>query len=218
MFEVGAGTGTLTHRLLNLGASPLFAVEPDPRMAKHLQDTHDLPELQVRVARFEDVDLPKGRFDLGVSATAFHWVDQAAGLAKARELLKPLGWWAMVWNVFGDPARHDAFHEATTGLLAGTGAGPSTGLAGVPFALDEARRSGDLAAAGFRDIRYDRWDWTLVLTPAQVRGLYGTYSDINAMPSEARERLLDDLVEIAERQFAGRVERNMVTALYTARR
>jgi hypothetical protein len=36
-FEIGAGTGTATRRLLDRGASPLVAVEPDPRMAIYLR-------------------------------------------------------------------------------------------------------------------------------------------------------------------------------------
>jgi phospholipid N-methyltransferase len=32
-FEIGAGTGTATRRLLDLGASPLIAIEPNPSLA-----------------------------------------------------------------------------------------------------------------------------------------------------------------------------------------
>src|SRR5579859_5881772 len=36
VFEVGAGTGLATRRLLELGASPLVAIEPDPTLAAFL--------------------------------------------------------------------------------------------------------------------------------------------------------------------------------------
>lgn len=218
-FEVGAGTGTATARLLELGAGPLVAIEPDRRLADHLRASLPDGGLQVRVEAFEDADLPGAAFDLGVSFTAFHWVDQAAGLAKAARLLKPAGWWVMAWNVFGDPARFDAFHEATGPLLATARRSPSAGQGGVPFALDADARRDDLAAAGgFRPADYDRFDWTLVLDPPAVRRLYATYSEITAMPAAARDALLDTLESLAANQFQGRVERNMVTAVYTARR
>ncbi|WP_337187233.1 class I SAM-dependent methyltransferase, partial [Phenylobacterium sp.] len=101
VFEVGAGTGTASERLLALGARPLLAIEPDPRMAGHLRERIASSELQVVLGAFEDADLPSGAFDLGVAATSFHWVEPAGGQAKALRLLKPGGWWAMVWNVFG---------------------------------------------------------------------------------------------------------------------
>jgi hypothetical protein len=37
-FEIGAGTGTATRRLL-LGANPLLAIEPDARLATFLRET-----------------------------------------------------------------------------------------------------------------------------------------------------------------------------------
>ena len=73
--------------------------------------------LTVVTSTFEDAVLDKGNFDLGVSATAFHWLNEDQGLAKAARLLRPGGWWAMVWNIFGDTGRIDPFHEATKGLL-----------------------------------------------------------------------------------------------------
>ncbi|MES0210365.1 hypothetical protein NKJ93_14885 [Mesorhizobium sp. M0028] len=39
-FEIGAGTGTATRRLLELGASPMLAIEPDSRLATFLCETY----------------------------------------------------------------------------------------------------------------------------------------------------------------------------------
>jgi phospholipid N-methyltransferase len=36
---IGAGTGTATRRLLDLGANPLVAIEPDARFATFLRET-----------------------------------------------------------------------------------------------------------------------------------------------------------------------------------
>jgi len=218
VFEVGAGTGTASDRLLAMGASPLVAIEPDPRMAGHLRQRLTSPDLQVTVAAFEEADFPAASFDLGVAATSFHWVEPERGHARAFRLLRPGGWWAMVWNVFGDEARPDPFHEATFELLGGE-TSPSAGAPGrPPFALDAARRRAELEAAGFTDIAFEARPWTLVLDPPAVRALYGTYSDVNQRTPDERERLLDALAEIAVREFGGRVERNMITALHLARR
>jgi len=38
-FEIGAGKGTATRRLLELGADPLTVIEPDQRLADFLRKT-----------------------------------------------------------------------------------------------------------------------------------------------------------------------------------
>src|ERR1043165_1521417 len=45
VFEIGAGTGIATHRLLALGADPLVAVEPDARLADFLRANNPDPEI-----------------------------------------------------------------------------------------------------------------------------------------------------------------------------
>jgi SAM-dependent methyltransferase len=217
VFEVGPGTGTATSQLLMLGAAPLVAIEPDARLADHLRRTIPSGDLEVRIEAFEDTQLADGTFDLGVAATSFHWVRAEPGLAQAGRLLRPGGWWSMVWNVFGDEARQDDFHEATAEVL-GDRRSPSAGSGGRPdYGLDQARRRAELEASGlFQDVGFEVRPWTLILDAAGVRALYGTYSEINARTADERERVLDALVEIAERQFGGRVERNMLTALHTA--
>ena len=140
-FEIGSGTGIATRRLLELGANPLMAIEPDDRLADFLCNTIRNDALTVIRSSFEDAALPVAAFDLGISATAFHWLDENAALMKVADLLRPGGWWAMVWNVFGDPGRPDPFHEATKLLLAGP-MGPSADNRQIPYALDkEARHS-----------------------------------------------------------------------------
>ena len=117
VFEIGAGTGTATRRLLDLGADPLTAIEPDQRLADFLRVNNPDQALQVVVAPFEDVLIQPEAYDLGVSATAFHWLDEGAALVKIASLLRPGGWWAAVWNVFGDDSQPDPSHEATKELL-----------------------------------------------------------------------------------------------------
>ena len=75
IFEIGAGTGTATRRLLDLGANPLVAIEPDARLATFLRETIEDRALTVVFSPFEDAAFRQASFDLGVSATAFHWLN-----------------------------------------------------------------------------------------------------------------------------------------------
>jgi len=218
VFEIGAGTGIATRRLLALGAAPLVAIEPDGRLAAHLRDTIVNPALRVEETAFEDTRLPLAGFDLGAAATAFHWLEQGPSLAKARAALRPGGWWAMWWHNFGGAGK-DAFQDATDHLFADTPSSPSHGKSGgPPFSLDQDARLGDLAAAGFEDAEAEIWAWTEIYDTARVGALYGTFSPIQALAPAKREAFLDQLARIADEQFGGQVERPFTTALYTARR
>jgi hypothetical protein len=202
--------------LLELGANPLVAIEPDDRLAVFLREAIADAALTVVTSTFEEAVLPEATFDLGLSATAFHWLDEDLALAKVATLLRPGGWWAMVWNVFGDQCRPDPFHEATKILLDGP-VSPSAGAGDVPFALDsEARVAAMERTNAFDSIEHQISPWSLILDPDQTVALYATYSNINIRPD--REAVLAELGRVARDEFHGRVTRNMVTSLYVARR
>jgi SAM-dependent methyltransferase len=221
VFEVGAGTGKATRPLLEAGADPLVAIEPDARLAGFLRQTTASSALDVQTETFEAIELAEAAFDLGVCATAFHWLDERVALAKVARLLKPGGWWAMVWNVFGDDDRADPFHEATNDLL---NDGPRSishgGRRGVPPAQNvNARKSAFGRNGRFEAIEHRTQAWDLVLDPDQVVALYSTFSDMTARPADERRSVLAELHRIASAPpFEGRVVRNMLTILDTARR
>ena len=219
ILEIGAGTGLATSPLLTHEPKRLVAIEPDLRLANFLRGTIHDPRLQIVPQAFEDVDLPPASFDLVASATAFHWLDAIPALRRIHGLLRPGGAVALWWNVFGDNSRPDAFHDATAHLFAGQ---PLSSMAGAndrpPHALNIQARLRDLTEAGFLPDPPERIQWTLCLDAPGVRRLYASYSHVAALPSDGQARLLDALADIATRQFADRVERNMTTAIYTARR
>ena len=215
-FEIGPGTGIATRRLLELGANPLVAVEPDDRLADFLCETLISDALTVVRSTFENAVLPGAGFDLGFSATAFHWLDEETALTKVVDLLRPRGWWVMVWNDFGDPDRADLFHEATNVLLNGP-SNPSMGDREIPFGQDKDARLKALEVTNaFDSIEHRSSAWSQVLDADQVVKLYATYSNINIRPD--REAILAELGRIARDKFQGIVTRNMITSLYIARR
>ncbi len=217
-FEIGAGTGKATRRLLDCGARPLIAFEPDTRLAAFLEGAAASDALTVVTSAFEDAALESGAFDLGTSATAFHWLDERSALQKIADALRPGGWWAPFWNIFGDRERADAFHEATKTLLADGPISPSNdGHSRFEFGADKVARLAALQTAGtFDEIDVLESKWSIELDPQQTMRLYATYSNITLRPD--RERILDEIGRIAETEFGGRVTRNMTTVMYVARR
>lgn len=214
--EIGPGTGCATRRLLEYGADPLVLVEPDERFAQMLDAATQVSDADCRVVHssFEDAELGEHGFDLVASATAFHWIEAVPGLEKIRRLLKPHGAVALFWNVLQDLDKADPFHDATERLLAPLATTPSGAPNTVPYALDRPARETDAMTAGFTEVEYQESKWTYVINTEEVGTLYGGFSQIQRLEVTAREELLSRLMEVADTQFKGRVERNVTTCLY----
>jgi SAM-dependent methyltransferase len=222
VLEVGPGTGIATQKLLQLGAGPLVLVEPDERLGRFLTDTlgQTSPHIKVTVATFEQAELQSEWFDAVTSASAFHWLDEVSSLCKIARVLRPGGWWAMWWNLFFGAPRNDEFYRASRSLLRGLDHGPSSGQAGrPPFALDCGRRIANLRAVGtFENIEVETIGWTVSFDTTRVMRLYRTFSAINRLEAGEQQRLLDNLGQIADKQFGGEVEIRVTTPIYTAQR
>jgi SAM-dependent methyltransferase len=99
VLDVGCGTGIAARQFQAAGCTVL-GVEPDARMADFAR-SRGLP---VEVATFETWE-PAGRtFDTVIAAQSWHWVDPAAGAAKAARVLRPHGRLAVFGHVFEPPA------------------------------------------------------------------------------------------------------------------
>jgi len=218
VLEIGAGSGQATRRLADSGAS-IVAIEPSEAVVEQLRARLGAESrVEVVVSAFEDLDLTPSSFDLVAVATAFHWLDPETTLPRIASSLRTGGWLAVWWNAFGDPDLPDPFHDATEPLLRNNVQGPWAATGRVEYGLDVAARVRELADHGFRDVEHEAVRWTLHLDAAGTRRLYSTFSNIARLPDAERETLLHDIERIATDTFDDHVERQMVTAIYTAHR
>ena len=212
--EIGPGTGLVTRRLVAAGGR-VVAVEPDQNMAARLAAAVS-SDVEIIRGTFEQAALPPDRFDLAVAATSFHWVDQGAGLPKLGRVIRPGGWAAVWWTIFDDPGRPDPFRDA---LRTRTGDGDPGGQRNARFQLDAAARCRDLAErAGLAGVTGNLIRWAAELDTAQLRALYASMIRIRRLPADAQRRILDQISLLADHDFAGRVQRPFITAMYTGRR
>jgi SAM-dependent methyltransferase len=223
VFEIGAGTGIATRGLLARGAPHVTVVEPDARLARYLRGSigADRAKVAILPTYFEPARQPAGSFDLGVSATAFHWLEERRALRKIARWLRPGGWWACWWNAFGDPDRPTAFQRALDPLFRTMPMSPRTQLPRkrVPPQLDRRARERALRAVGeFRNVSSEVLRWTQTLDGAHLAALYGTYSPIAILPPYHREWFLGEVARIADEEFGGRVAMRVLTPIYTAQR
>jgi hypothetical protein len=143
----------------------VVAVEPDPNMAAHLAAAVS-SDVEIIPGTSEHAALPHDRFDLAVTATSFHWVDQGAGIPKLGRVTRP-GWAAVRWTIFDDPSRPDAFRDV---LRARTGDADPGEQRNARFQLHATARCRDLAErAGLTDVSGNLIRWTAELDTAQLR-------------------------------------------------
>lgn len=123
LLDVGCGTGKASRLFADRGVDVL-GVEFDPAMAEVARG-HGL---QVEVGRFEEWDAAGRRFDLVISAQAWHWLDPEVSAPKVAGLLAPGGELAVFWN-FAElvaPEREivlSVYRELAPELVSAPGAG-----------------------------------------------------------------------------------------------
>ena len=134
--------------------------------------------MKVRVATFERVKLRLEWFDLGVSASAFHWVKEKVALRRIVRNLRQGGWWAMWWNLFSDESRTDEFHKANRFLLQDFDRSPSSPREQrPPFALDRKQRVANLKAVNaFENIGTETISGAVLFGTERMMQLYSTLS------------------------------------------
>ena len=162
--EIGAGSGLATRRLIERGANPITVIEPDSRFTPLLQGLSKTSDAEVRLIQnaFEDADLASASFDLVAAATSFHWLDPSVAIGKIAAVLRPGGYAALWWNVFGDLEREDPFHEAPRPILAELAISPSgaphtTRLRWIAVRAKRSSRAAESSNRLFTRRRAGRW-------------------------------------------------------------
>lgn len=218
VLEVGPGTGQVTGRLVAEGAS-VVAVELGSGLAARLRANVAGHDVTVVDGDFATVELPGGGFDLSVCATALHWLDAGVAVRRLAGLVRPGGWLAVWWTVFGDPDRTPAWRADLDGLYRRWMPDEWRDPAEVPAAMRVAERTAELAAGGwFGPVQAEMIHWDHPMTPADARGLWATFPNVRELDEVRREAFLAGVAEVVAGRPGGMVVDHYVTALYTAER
>jgi SAM-dependent methyltransferase len=210
VLDVGCGTGIAALAFRERGAEVL-GVEPDERMAE-VARAHGL---EVEVARFESWYPDGRRFDLAISAQAWHWLDPLAGASRAAEALAPGGSLAVFWN-FGRPQPPLAERVAGVYAMLEPGLDGYSVLLGATDERLATTREGLAACGRFGPARQRTWTWTRRYTTAEWLLQLSTHSDHNALAPARRAALLGALGEVV-RDAGGALDVTYRTHLLEAR-
>jgi SAM-dependent methyltransferase len=212
VLECGPGTGQVTRHLIDAGAH-VTAIEPDSGMAEYLHNSLRGLDVEVITALFEDVELADGRFALAAAANSFHWIDADIGIPKLSRIIRPGGWIAIWWTIFGDPDRADPFGDSVSEVLGYDQRKTWGEQLEVTSEFPDALRE-----HGFLDVESERIDWTLRMSVQDLQALYATLTSVLLRPEPDQRRVLDSLQSLVQANVDGTVERPFVTVLCTGRR
>lgn len=217
VLEIGPGTGQVTGRLLAAGAE-VVAVELGTRLAGALRRALPHERLTVVEGDFATVDLPPGPYDLAVCATAFHWLDPAVAVPRLAGLVRPGGWLAVWWHVFGDPLRRPPWRDGLDELYARVFPEELRPRDEVPPTMRVAERIAELTAGGlFGPARAEIVRWGTRMDAPAVRRLFASFSNVAQLPPERRARVLDG-IEAVVTGYGPVVDEFYATPVYLAPR
>ncbi|MFI6035922.1 class I SAM-dependent methyltransferase [Streptomyces sp. NPDC051315] len=217
VLEIGPGTGQLTRPLAETGCR-LTAVELGPSLAavarRHLAA---FPRVDVVVDDFEHWPLPTDPFDLGVSATAFHWIDPALRVTRTADALRPGGLLALVTTHHVRGGSVEFFADAQRCYERWDPATPP----GLRLESEDvtATDTDELTAgARFEDVTVHRHAQEITYSTDAYIEVLLTYSGHLALDESARRGLLACLRELIDGRYGGTVTKRYLHELITARR
>ena len=178
VLDLGAGTGKLTGRLLELDLD-VIAVEPlDAMRALIPAPTRALP------GTAESIPLPDASVDAVVVGQAFHWFDSGRALPEMARVLRPGGTVGLLWNLDDDRVPWVASLCDLTGSEARASA------------LHTARPPYD-GRAGLATPVHEIFDYAEDYDVDRLLAMIASRSQTILLPPAERDRLLDAVRELA---------------------
>jgi SAM-dependent methyltransferase len=222
VLEVGCGTGQATRSLAALGCS-VTAVEPGAGLAALARRRlSGFGNVTVEPATFEEWDDRGRRFDVVVAASAWHWVDPAIGWRRAREVLHPGGWMAVLGHVVvGRPGEPEVYAETADLHERFSPGNPDWGhppLEGEVRATDEGWGSVDGPGSLFGPATVRWYPAVQWFDAAGFADLLRSQSLYRKLDPAVREPLLDAIAERIRTRLGDRAARRYLSYLRVARR
>ncbi|WP_145809005.1 class I SAM-dependent methyltransferase [Kribbella amoyensis] len=210
VLEIGCGTGQATAPMIARGWS-VKAVELSPDLGRVARDR--LPELEVVTTDFDTWPLPAERFDLVLSATAFHWLDPATRVRRTAEALRPGGLLAVVSTHHVEGGSQQFFTDMQDCYLRFMGEAEEGGPKPAATVPDDPA---EIDATGlFGPVEFRRYEWELTYSKAEYLDLLSSYSGHRALTSAARDGLYTCLGALIDAD-GGSVTKRYLTQLTAA--
>ena len=215
ILEVGCGPGNATLPFARRGYR-ITAVELGPRLAEYARhNCRAYPDVEIITSSFEDWPL-SSRYDLVMSAEAFHWIPPSIGYPKAAQALKPTGSAALFWDAPIDPdnacshAVDRVYQQIAPDL-------PQPGKNWTAEWLVGQITQNFVNSGCFGVVNVRQYPWFTSLTTEKYLKLLRTFSSHRGMEEALRQRLYAAIGEVID-SFGGQIELPQLSVLFVAQR
>ena len=202
ILEIGCGTGKATQSFAERGYALVCLDIGADLIAVAREKLKTFPNVSFVEQAFEKWE-SDGKFDLIISATAFHWVDPKVRYLKASEVLTSKGFLAVFSNQH--VKKEEGFFAETQDLydryylpLTANRPTHATNFPGVEAFQDPIKRV---------------YPWTQTYSSEQYIRLLNTYSDHIALPDRNKEFLFQGITNLIETQYDGQITKHYEAVL-----
>jgi SAM-dependent methyltransferase len=215
ILEVGCGTGQATLPFAKRGFSMLCLDIGADLLALAARKCHLYPRVRFLCQAFEDWQPGQERFDLLLSATAFHWIPPALGYPKAAGFLKDTGFIALIWNYHPKPYTK-FFVEVQEIYRQWVPEWPDPDL-GPSLEDDLHSTETEINQTGlFAPLQVKTYSWAKDYSSMDYLRLLNTYSDHHMLEENRKLGLFGDIRKLIDERYGGKITRPYLTALFLA--
>ena len=202
ILEVGCGTGKATLSFAERGYALVCLDIGVDLIAIATEKLKKFPNVSFMREAFETWE-PEERFDLIISATAFHWVDPKVRYLKASEVLESSGFLAVFSNQH--VRKDEGFFAESQDLY---------DKYYLPLTTNHPTHATDtLGVDAFHAPIRRVYPWTQTYSAEQYIRLLGTYSGHIALSDENRHLLFEGITNLIETRYDGRITKHYEVVL-----
>ncbi len=217
ILEIGCGTGQATKGFVDLGYDHVTCIELGQQLADMTREKFkDRTHVKVIHSSFEDWQSDGNRFDLAISATAFHFIQpQQLGYRKVFDLLRDRGAIAFFWTVHV-PSFDHVFNRIRESYRKYA---PHLDDSNAPTVEQIIHERSDLTVRDglFEDLSLKEYRWTGLYTSDEYVALLNTNSRHRLLHDDTRVQLFESIKSAID-QHGGIVKKPQVVVLFLARK
>lgn len=214
ILEIGSGTGRATLSFAERGYTILCLDPGQNLIAVAREKLNAYPQVSFVRARFEDWEPEQEKFDLVISAQAYHWVPEEVRFEKTASVLKQGGHLALFWNMY--PRLQGEIRQELDQVY--DKIAPELVKPERPFdQLIESRANALGESPYFKKVVVKKYSWSARYETKAYLGLLNTYSDHLRLSERRRNLLFAEVAEVVERN-GGTIEKPYLAVVYMAQR
>ncbi len=213
ILEIGCGTGQATAPLINKGYR-FTCLDIGEKLLEIARKKFRDTDAKFELTSFEEWT-PDSKYDVVLSATAWHWINQKIGYRKASEVLFDTGSIALFWNKY--PTPYTGFFEHVQKIYDRIKPLKRTQVQSTSEWIKEQRDS-LLDSGYFSDLNIREYHWSIRFSSEEYITLLNTFSDHRALQVEKRRELFTGISQLIDSDYGGYVIRPYVSVLFTAQK